>query len=216
MLIPAAAGSLDLTLQTQQSAPKYGDADNGYVIYANKRLVPENGQISVPLRGGTKEEVIRVVLTNRYAPGVETVYTIQVRKVETQPVRFDVTPADALVYVYEPISGNRVWPEDGTFALSEGFTYQCTVTKVGYIGKSGELTLENGVLTFAGTECPVPGHVTVALEQAAKDSLNHDLPAEWPDFRGDPSNNAVTDAPSPIYAKDGTLYWAVKLGQQGL
>ena len=68
VLIPAAAGSLDLTLQTQQSAPKYGDADNGYVIYANKRLVPENGQISVPLRGGTKEEVIRVVLTNQYAP----------------------------------------------------------------------------------------------------------------------------------------------------
>ena len=98
------------------------------------------------------------------------------------------------------------------FALSEGFTYQCTVTKVGYIGKSGELTLENGVLTFAGTECPVPGHVTVALAQAAKDSLNHDLPAEWPDFRGNPNNNAVTDARIPITAEDGTLYWAAKLG----
>ena len=213
VLIPAAAGSLDLTLQTQQSAPKYGDADNGYVIYANKRLVPENGQISVPLRGGTKEEVIRVVLTNRYAPEAKTEYTIRVRKAPTTAVHFDVEPSDALVYIYEKVSGNRVWPEDGTFALSEGFTYQCTVTKVGYIGKSGELALANGVLTFAGTECPVPGHVTVALEQAAKDSLSHNLKAEWPDFRGDPSNNAVTDAPSPIYAKDGTLYWAVKLGE---
>ena len=213
VLIPAAAGSLDLTFQTQQSAPKYGDADNGYVIYANKRLVPESGQISVPLRGGTKVETIRVVLTNRYVPDAKTEYTIRVRKAPTTAVHFDVEPSDALVYIYEKDSGNRAWPEDNTFALSEGFTYQCTVTKAGYVGQSGELKLEDGVLTFAGTEYPDPGHVTVTLEPAAKDSLTHDLEAEWPDFRGNSSNNAVTDAPSPIYATDGTLYWAVQLGE---
>ena len=97
------------------------------------------------------------------------------------------------VYIYEKVSGNRVWPEDGTFALSEGFTYQCTVTKVGYIGKSGELALANGVLTFDEMKYEDLVHIAVKLEQAAKDSLSHNLKAEWPDFRGDPSNNAVTD-----------------------
>ncbi len=212
LLVPAAAPALDLLVTPQAGTAKYGEPDAGYAAAVNGEAVPADGRLSVPLRGGTKEEVIRVVLTNRYAPGVETVYTIQVRKVETQPVRFDVTPADALVYVYEPISGNRVWPENGVFALSEGYTYQCAVTKAGYVGQRGELTLENGALTFAGTEYPDPGHVTVALEQAAKDSLNHDLPAEWPDFRGNPNNNAVTDARIPITAEDGTLYWAAKLG----
>lgn len=213
VLIPAAAGSLDLTFQTQQSAPKYGDADNGYVIYANKRLVPESGQISVPLRGGTKEETIRVVLTNRYVPDAKTEYTIRVRKAPTTAVHFDVKPSDALVYIYEKDSGNRVWPEDNTFALSEGFTYQCTVTKAGYVGQSGELKLINGVLTFDGKEYTDLEQISVELEPAAKDSLTHELKAEWPDFRGNSSNNAVTDAPSPIYATDGTLYWAVQLGE---
>ena len=212
LLVPAAAPALDLLVTPQAGTAKYGEPDAGYAAAVNGEAVPADGRISVPLRGDGADETIRIVLTNRYAPGVETVYTIQVRKVETQPVRFDVTPADALVYVYEPISGNRVWPEDGVFALSEGYTYQCTVTMAGYVGQRGELTLENGVLTFAGTECPVPGHVTVALAQAAKDSLNHDLPAEWPDFRGNPNNNAVTDARIPITAEDGTLYWAAKLG----
>ena len=213
VLIPAAAGSLDLTFQTQQSAPKYGDADNGYVVHANGRLVPADGRVTVPLRGGTKEETIRVVLTNRYVPDAKTEYTIRVRKAPTTAVHFDVEPSDALVYIYEKDSGNRAWPEDNAFALSEGFTYRCTVTMAGYVGRSGELKLANGVLTFDGKEYPDLAHVSVKLEPAAKDSLTHDLEAEWPDFRGNSSNNAVTDAPSPIHATDGTLYWAVQLGE---
>lgn len=128
-------------------------------------------------------------------------------------MHFDVKPSDALVYIYEKDSGNRVWPEDNTFALSEGFTYQCTVTKAGYVGQSGELKLINGVLTFDGKEYTDLEQISVELEPAAKDSLTHELKAEWPDFRGNSSNNAVTDAPSPIYATDGTLYWAVQLGE---
>ena len=212
VLVPAAAASLDLLVTPQAGAVKYGETGSGYAVTVNGEAVPADGRISVPLRGGSEDETIRVVLTNEYAPGVETVYTIQIRRAETRQVRFDVTPADALVYVYEPISGSRVWPEDGVFALSEGYTYRCAVTKAGSVGQSGELKLANGVLTFAGTEYPDPAHVTVTLEQAAKDSLNHDLPAEWPDFRGNSNNNAVTDAKIPISAEDGTLYWAAKLG----
>ena len=212
LLVPAAAPALDLLVTPQAGTAKYGEPDAGYAAAVNGEAVPADGRISVPLRGDGVDETIRIVLTNRYAPGVETVYTIQVRKAETRQVHFDVTPADALVYLYEPLSGTRVWPEDGTFALSEGYTYQCAVTKAGYVGQSGELKLANGVLTFAGTKYPDPGHVTVTLEQAAKDGLNHDLTAEWPDFRGNPENNAVTDARIPISAEDGTLYWAAKLG----
>ena len=211
-LVPAAAASLDLLVTPQAGAVKYGETGNGYAAAVNGEAVPANGRISVPLRGGSEDETIRIVLTNEYAPGVETVYTIQIRKAETRQVHFDVTPADALVYVYEPISGSRVWPEDGVFALSEGYTYRCAVTKAGSVGQSGELTLEDGVLIFDGKEYTDLAQISVKLEPAAKDSLTHDLEAEWPDFRGNSNNNAVTDARIPISAEDGTLYWAAKLG----
>ena len=210
--VPAAAGSLDLVLQAPSGPVKYGDGGRGYVICVNDRLVPENGQISVPLHGGSGEERIRIVLTNEYAPGAQTVYTIQVRKAETKQVCFEVTPSDALIYLYEPTSGNRVWPDGNAFALSEGFTYQCAITKAGYVGQSGALTLADGVLTFCGTAQPDPDRVTIALETAKPDGLTHDLEAKWPDFRGNSGNNAVTDAPAPIQAEEGTLYWAVPFG----
>ena len=210
--VPAAAGSLDLVLQAPSGPVKYGDGGRGYVICVNDRLVPENGQISVPLHGGSGEERIRIVLTNEYAPGAQTVYTIQVRKAETKQVRFEVTPSDALIYLYEPTSGNRVWPDGNAFALSEGFTYQCAITKAGYVGQSGALTLEDGVLTFCGTAQPDPDRVTITLEAAKPDGLTHDLEAKWPDFRGNSGNNAVTDAPAPIQAEEGTLYWAAQFG----
>ena len=213
VLVPAAAGSLDLAFQLHSDAPKYNDADTGYSILAGKRTVPANGQISVPLRGDDTDEIIRIVLTNRYAPDAKTEYTIRVRKAPTTAVHFDPDPFDALVYIYEQDSGNRVWPENNTFALCEGFTYRCTVTKAGYVGKSGVLTLTDGTLTFGETTYSDLSCIPIPLDQAEADRLDHNLNAQWPNFRGSSSNNAVTSAPTPIAAEEGTLYWAVKLGE---
>lgn len=211
--VPTAASSLDLTVTLQTGTVKYGEADTGYAASVNGETVPADGKISVPLRSGAEDETIRIVLTNNYAPDAETVYTIRVCKVQTRQVRFDVTPSGALVCLYESVSGNRVWPKDDTFALSDGFTYQCAVTKTGYVGQSGELTLEDGVLTFRGKTYTDLSHAAVSLDKAKPDSLRHDLTAYWPNFRGNDQNNAVTTAATPIRAEEGTLYWSAQIGE---
>lgn len=79
-------------------------------------------------------------MTNQFAPEAKTEYTITVQKAATTAVRFQLQPADAQVYLYETASHNRVWPnDDGTFPLSEGFTYNCSFTKAGYVGKNGSM-----------------------------------------------------------------------------
>ena len=211
--VPAAAASLELTVLLQSGKVKYGETGTGYAASVNGETLPADGQISVPLHGGTGDETIRVVLTNEYAPGAETVYTIQVRKAQTQQVRFNVTPSGALVYIYETVSGSRVWPEGDTFALCEGFSYQCAVTKNGYVGQSGALTLEDGVLSFCGNTYTELGRISVALDAAKPDGLRHELTAYWPSFRGNDQNNAVTAAATPIRAEEGTRYWAAQIGK---
>ena len=133
-------------------------------------------------------------------------------------MRFQLHPADAQVYLYETVSHNRVWPnDDGTFPLSEGFTYDCSFTKAGYIGQNGnmELTTENGQkrLTFGTDTYTNLSAVSVTLQKADANPSIVDFDAEWPNFRGTDSNNGITNAKTPISAADGMLYWASPLGK---
>lgn len=218
VLVPAAASSVALNLQTHTDSPKYGDTDNGYQIAVNGQTVTD-GTATVPLSGGSDTEVITVTLTNRYNSEAKTVYTVTVNKAATTAVNFALEPGDALIYLYETGTGNRVWPgEEGSFALSEGFTYFCSITRSGYVSQSGAMTLssENGAacLTFGEAVYTDPGAVSVTLEKAPDNTaIDTTITAEWGDFRGSASNNGVTDAKTPISAEEGTLYWATKLGE---
>ena len=111
-------------------------------------------ELSLPLNGSGSTETLRFTLTNRHNETAKTVYTITVQKAAATSVRFQTTPKDALICVIESGSNQRVWPEDGVFALSEGFTYLYSITSPGYIGQGGEMTLstENSVqkLTMGG------------------------------------------------------------------
>lgn len=217
VLVPAAASSLELTLQTHDDSPRYGDTDNGYQVAVNGR--PVTGEMaSVALSGDSETETITVTLTNRYNSGAQTTYTITVRKAATTAVTFDLEPGDGLVYLYETGSGNRVWPgTDGSFALSEGFTYHCTFSRKDYVALSGDLWLsgESGTIRLIfGTETfDTPERVPITLTPAPENTaLDPTIPAEWPNFRGTDTNNGVINAKTPIAAEEGTLYWATKLG----
>ena len=228
VLVPAATRSLDLKLQARGRLPKYGDEDVGYLLngtpFPEDRNATSNPvyELSLPLSGGTDTQTLRFTLTNRYNQNAETVYTITVQKAAATSVRIQPTPTDALVYVMESGSKQRIWPENGTFSLSEGFTYVYSITCKGYVGQGGELTLktENGVqkLTMGGKTYTNLNNVAVTLTKAAENTaLNTGLSAEWADFRGTAyvngkmaeggnSNNAVTSAPTPITATESTLY----------
>lgn len=216
--VPAAASLLNFTFQEHMDAPRYGDDTTGYEIALNGTPLTSLENVPLKLNGTEQEETIRITVTNQFAPEAKTEYTITVQKAATTAVRFQLQPNDAQVYLYETASHNRVWPnDDGTFPLSEGFTYDCSFTKAGYVGWNGsmELTTENGQkrLTFGEDTYTNLSAVSITLQKADANPDIVELDAEWPNFRGTDSNNGITDAKTPIRAADGMLYWASPLGK---
>ena len=197
--VPAAASLLNLTFQEHMDAPRYGDDTTGYEIALNGTPLTSLENVPLKLNGTEQEETIRITVTNQFAPEAKTEYTITAQKAATTAVRFQLHPADAQVYLYETVSHNRVWPnDDGTFPLSEGFTYDCSFTKAGYIGQNGnmELTTENGQkrLTFGTDTYTNLSAVSVTLQKADANPSIVDFDAEWPNFRGTDSNNGIPKA----------------------
>ena len=219
ILIPAAATTLDLLLQKHTESPKYGDTDNGYVITVNGKPVSSKGTATVNLTGNEEEETVQIKVTNQYAPGTSSDYIITVKKAATTAVTFQTDPQNALIYIYEQGAGNRVWPaDDGSYALSEGFNYYCSISLYGYAAKAGTLQIanENGqtVLHFDGEDYTNLSAVPVTLQAAAENpEIDRDLDTEWSNFRGTDSNNGITNAKTPVSAADGMLYWASPLGK---
>lgn len=143
-----------------------------------------------------------ITLTVRREGAVSRSYRITVAKAETIPVRFAVTPSDAVVYLASQETGQRVLPDaEGNYALCAGADYRYTVTKYGYCAAAASFTASAGTLT-------------IALERAAEHPLRDIAAAgDWLSFRGNAQNNAVTNAPLPTSAADATLLWANKLGE---
>lgn len=216
--VPAAASLLNFTFQEHMDAPRYGDDTTGYEVALNDTPLSSLENVPLKLNGTEQEETIRITVTNQFAPEAKTEYTITVQKAATTAVRFQLHPADAQVYLYETVSHNRVWPnDDGSFPLSEGFTYNCSFTKAGYVGWNGsmELTTEDGKtsLTIGEDTYTDLSAVSVTLQKAAVNSSIVELDAEWANFRGADSNNGITNAKTPISAAGGMLYWASPLGK---
>lgn len=220
VLVPAAASSLKITVQTHTDSPRYGDTDNGYLVSANGKnveIVENAGAVEVPLNGTETDEEIKIVVTNKYNQNAHTEYRLTIKKAATTAVAFQTNPKNALIYIYEQGAGNRVWPtDDGIFALSEGFTYYCSISLYGYAAQAGALQIVNEsgqtVLRFGEEEYTDPSAVPITLQKADANPNIVDFNAEWANFRGTDSNNGVTSAKTPISAADGMLYWAVKLG----
>lgn len=220
VLVPAAASSLKITVQTHTDSPRYGDTDNGYLVSVNGKNVGivENARaVEVPLNGTETDEEIKIVVTNIYNQNAHTEYRLTIKKAATTAVAFQTNPKNALIYIYEQGAGNRVWPtDDGIFALSEGFTYYCSISLYGYAAQAGALQIVNEsgqtVLRFGEEEYTDPSAVPITLQKADANPNIVDFNAEWANFRGTDSNNGVTSAKTPISAADGMLYWAVKLG----
>jgi len=139
---------------------------------------------------------------------------------------FAISPGNALLNIYEVMSGERLWPdENGAYQLCEGYSYAYTATEYGYVGKSGtlevtrndqnELIVKDADVSYKVTESGAGGAVVIAWELPkvpANSAINPGIWSPWPNFRGSNTNNAVTGFRIPTTADDGTLYWANKLG----
>ena len=216
---------LNLTAYTENLC--FGETAVGYRILVNGTDVTQSGSTCIELTGTMETQTVTITVENDKAPGGTTDYTLRILKSPPVVTAFDIAPAQALLSVYETMSGERLWPDaDGTYSLCEGYSYRYTLTRYGYVGKSGTLEVtrdENSALiirdggeTYAVTETETGGAVTVAwtLAQAQDNpAIDAAIPSPWPNFRGSSDNNALTDAPIPTAAEDGVLYWASKLGE---
>jgi len=226
--VPAAAVELSLHAKPYADSTenvRFGDDTAGYQIEINGE--PADGTVTLPLTGDVTGEQIVVRLTNRFAPESETIYTLTVEKTEPVDVTFVLEPADALLCIHEPASGNRIWPDEaGVYALSEGYTYEYTLTRLGHVGQGGTILIVN--TDEGGQELHMNGEVhpvtlgseekndwvevTATLPEAAQNpEINPDISSEWSDFRGGTTNNAITDAAIPTVDEEGMLYWANKM-----
>ena len=236
--VPSAATSLNLQCGVHAENLTYGQREHGYIVTVGGETVPASGAISVPLNGTETDDIIEVQVGNRLAPETEpTTITLTVHKQQSTAIRIQAEPTGALVFLRERSSNQPLQKRaDGSFALSKGFVYDYTVTKNGCVGQGGAMRVtDDGKTVELGTVSD-KGLFTVSRSQSCaevitftlsaapiNDSLQTELSAEWADFRGTQytagqpdaaaySNNGVTAAKAPIYAAEGTLYWAKQIG----
>ena len=215
--VPAAQPSISLAAVLRNKMLRYGDTDNGYMlrIAVDGKDVAEGTEAEIPLNGTEASQTITLRLSHPNAPA-DRVYTITVKKAASTKIQFALNPENAILFLEEAVSGSRVWPdEDGAYPFSTGFTYNYLLTAPGYLGKSGRMTLEekDGTLQLIlDGKAQGADSVSLTLEKAAEGKPLTKFEAEWPDFRGNSDNNAVTAAKTPIAAADGMLYWAKKIG----
>ena len=215
--VSMAAQELRLDCTTPSGNRCYGEEDIGYLV---------EGDTIIRLDGTIETQYARLTVKNPKAPEGSTTYRLNILKSPPVLVSFDIQPEGALLSVYEDLSGQRLWPQGNTFSLCEGYSYRYVLSRAGYIAKTGVLSVtrdENDALVVTDGETAYPvtesgggGEVRLSwsLETAPQnEKLNRDMTSLWPDFRGNEDNNAVTDAPVPYAAEDGTLYWASQIGE---
>ena len=233
--VPMAADKLELAVESyvRRLAGSswntcYGDETTGYRAWVNGTDVTAQKKIAVELDGTVNNQTVELRVTNEKVPGLESIYTLTIQKAAPTVVELNITPEDAMICVHERASANRIWPENGTLLLSEGFTYDYTLTRNGYVGVSGVMEVTRDAdnhlvllhneetITVQATEDGTESRVELrfVLDQAEENqSINTDITAEWLDFRGNAQNNGVTTAKIPVSAASGTLQWAIKLGE---
>ncbi len=224
--VSMAAQTLDLAISCYTENLCYGEEKVGYRISADGVDVTEAGAARIALDGTIDTQTVTITVENDKAPNGSTDYVLHILKSPPVTVSFAVTPADALLNIHEALSGERLWPDgNGNYQLCEGYSYTYTLTEYGYMGMSGTLSVTrdnqnalvivNGSDSYAVTETEDGGAAAVAwtLDKAAVNSaIDTTLNAQWPNFRGDSTNNGVTSVEIPTAAEDGTLYWANQIG----
>ncbi|MDY5100922.1 MAG: PQQ-binding-like beta-propeller repeat protein [Oscillospiraceae bacterium] len=204
----------------------YGEEGVGYRINANGQTVESGAPVVIELDGTLNTQQVAINVENDKAPDGTAQYLIHIQKSPPVAVTFQTEPASALLHITETLSGNRLWPdENGVYMLCEGYSYAYALTSYGYVGKAGtlevtrseekELVILDGETTYTVEETVDGGAVSMVWtlhEAPANNAINGALGAMWPNFRGNNSNNSVTDAPLPVVAEEGSLYWATQLG----
>lgn len=158
----------------------------------------------VPVSAG---KIVKVVCGDPKWPTMNTgaaeipaeTYEITVQASAAPVATFQVTPADAAVYVADADGKSVAAGETpNAFALEAGKEYTYTVSKYGYV-------TEHKTFTASGVQT-----IEVNLAAAPENTLTK-YNAEWPSFRNSDSNMGIVDAKTPRTADETELLWATKM-----
>ena len=224
--VSMAAQDLSLFFERYTENTCYGEESVGYRVKVDGIDVTDAGMTVIPLSGDMNTQTVVISVENEKSPMGTTDYILNILKSPPVEATFVLSPTNALLNIHEILSGERLWPdENGTYQLCEGYSYAYTLTEYGYVGKAGtlnitrndnkELVVTDGDETYRVTEGDAGGVVNIpwSLAKAAvNSSIDRSIVSPWPNFRGNNNNNAVTDAPIPVSAETGTLYWANQIG----
>ena len=215
--VSMAARELKLGYATPNGSRCYGEESIGYIV---------EGDTLIELDGTIETQTAALTVTNPKAPNGSTTYTLNILKSPPVLATFEIQPEGALLSMYESLSGQRLWPDGDTFSLCEGYSYRYVLSKAGFAAKTGTLSVTrddtdalvvtDGEVVYPVTESGEGGAVKIcwALAEApVNDTIDHEMTALWPNFRGNDDNNGVTDAPIPYAAEDSCLYWANQIGE---
>lgn len=163
--------------------------------------VNEVQSVTLPLDTAREEETISVLLAREGA--ISQTYTVTVRKLPPVETEITVTPKDAVFFLTDDRTGARIWQdENGRYLLNTGGAYTYTVTCYGYVAQTAAFVAGETQKT-----------ISITLEKAAENMRKELLQdGDWASFRGNPENNAVTAAPTPITAEAAVLNWANRIG----
>ena len=240
--VPMAARELTMIPGLRTGVPMpYGMGEDGYLITIPEDTVQKNtdGTYTAALSGMSDTQTVRIVIENAHCPDEATTILLTVVKVAPVHVTVSIAPDPALLVLTDHNTRTRIWPEDGVWSVSEGFTYDYLLTAGGYVGQRGTLIAEDGAVTLSdGTSAPITtgtdgimrAEISMSLDPAEADSVDHTIVSEWADFRGTSytydesqkklvaggtnyTNNGVVSTPTPISAEKSVLYWASKLGE---
>lgn len=226
--VPMAARTLSLEAAAYHTNKCYGETNVGYQIFLDGIEVTQLKTLQIPLNGTIETQDIKITVKNDKAPEGSTDYIIHILKSPPIDTFFDLEPKDAQLSIYENLSGERLWEkENGAYQLCEGFSYDYTLTNYQFVSKQGTLTVtrdtaknlivKDGEQSYEVLENGSGGgeiHILWTLKRAEiNEKIDTTLQSQWPDFRGNSTNNAVTDVKIPMEAEQGTLYWANKLGE---
>ncbi|MCQ2500330.1 MAG: cadherin-like beta sandwich domain-containing protein, partial [Lachnospiraceae bacterium] len=203
-----------LNIDTQLYSSLVGNDFNGVITVASpegsseirfdEEHAPNVAQTtSIALDPKKAAEDITITIGHTDPEAIEQVYTVHVTKLDPVVTRFNITPADATLFLTEDLSGVRILPEeDGSYALCETLTYNYVITAKGYVGTSGSFTSDKNVTSYNY-------NLVKAEETSYKDISGDD---DWSSFRQGTENNGITDSKTPIKAEDAVLVWANKIG----
>lgn len=107
--------------------------------YQESYTITYNGEASNEIALNEGENVITVVVSDGT---YSRTYTITVNRHSVGTLGITAEPSNALIHLVDGYN-NRVLPnEEGRYAVTNGYSYICTVTAPGYVGRSRPLPLK--------------------------------------------------------------------------